>query len=100
MNTRTHRPIPLALTALIALFSALAALAVSGGHDAHAHGTTPAYMVAAAPITTPAPFEFTGDGAEYFRIWVINLLLTLATLADVARRNDRDAGRPRRRRRG
>lgn len=37
-------------------------------------------MVAAAPITTPAPFEFTGDGAEYFRIWVINLLLTLATL--------------------
>lgn len=37
-------------------------------------------MVAAAPVTTPAPFEFTGDGAEYFRIWVINLLLTLATL--------------------
>ena len=35
MKTRTHRPIPLALTALIALFSALAALAVSGGHDAH-----------------------------------------------------------------
>jgi hypothetical protein len=32
------RPIPLALTALVAFFSALAALAVSGGHDAHAHG--------------------------------------------------------------
>ena len=30
---------PLALTALIALFSALAALAVSGAHDAHAHVT-------------------------------------------------------------
>ena len=38
MNTRTYRPIPLALTGLIALFSALVALAVSGGHDANAHG--------------------------------------------------------------
>jgi hypothetical protein len=36
-NTSTYRPIPLALITLIALFSALAALAVSGGHDAHAH---------------------------------------------------------------
>lgn len=33
----THRPIPLALTTLIALFSALVALAVTGGHDAAAH---------------------------------------------------------------
>jgi hypothetical protein len=32
------RPIPLALTALVAFFSALAALAVSGGHMAHASG--------------------------------------------------------------
>lgn len=39
MSTRTYRPIPLALTMLIALFSALAALAVSGGHTAAAHGT-------------------------------------------------------------
>ena len=37
-KTTTHRPIPLALTMLIALVSALAALAVSGGHDAQAHG--------------------------------------------------------------
>ena len=34
----TYRPIPLALIGLIALFSALAALALSGGHDAQAHG--------------------------------------------------------------
>jgi hypothetical protein len=34
----TYRPIPLALIALVALFSALAALAVSGGHGAQAHG--------------------------------------------------------------
>jgi hypothetical protein len=37
-KTHAYRPIPLALTMLIALFSALAALAFSGGHDAHAHG--------------------------------------------------------------
>jgi hypothetical protein len=42
---RGQRPIPLALTTLIALFSALAALAVSGGHDAHAHGAAPAAAV-------------------------------------------------------
>jgi hypothetical protein len=39
MNTTpTARPIPLMLTMLIALFSALVALAVTGGHDAAAHG--------------------------------------------------------------
>jgi hypothetical protein len=39
-KTHTGRPIPLALTMLIAAFSALAALAVSGGHDASAHQAT------------------------------------------------------------
>lgn len=38
-KTHAYRPIPLGLTMLIALFSALAALAFSGGPDAHAHGT-------------------------------------------------------------
>jgi hypothetical protein len=37
-----NRPIPLVLSTLVAFFSALTALAVSGGHDAHAHGTQPA----------------------------------------------------------
>jgi hypothetical protein len=49
VNTRTYRPIPLALTMLVALFSALVALAVSGGHDAAAHGD--ASHEAAATIT-------------------------------------------------
>ena len=41
-STRAARPIPIALTALIAFFSALAALAVSNGMDmAQAHGNTP-----------------------------------------------------------
>ena len=37
-TTRKARPIPLFLTALVALFSALVALSVSSGHDALAHG--------------------------------------------------------------
>jgi len=36
-SSRASRPIPLALTALVAFFAALAALAVSNGHAAHAH---------------------------------------------------------------
>ena len=39
-TTRPSRPIPLFLTALVAFFSALAALGVSNGM-AHAHGVTP-----------------------------------------------------------
>jgi hypothetical protein len=45
MNSNTHRParpVPLALTALVALFSALVALALSGGMNmAQAHGNAP-----------------------------------------------------------
>ncbi len=41
MNSKASRPIPLALTALIAFFSALGALAVTNGDDAHAHGSRP-----------------------------------------------------------
>ena len=37
-STRASRPIPLALTALVALLSALAAIAIAGGAAAHAHG--------------------------------------------------------------
>lgn len=33
-----------------------------------------------APATYLAHLQFTGRGAEYFRIWVVNLLLTLLTL--------------------
>jgi hypothetical protein len=36
-TTRAARPIPILLTALVAFFSALAALAVSNGHTARAH---------------------------------------------------------------
>jgi hypothetical protein len=39
-NPNASRPIPLALTMLIAAFSALVALALSGGHEASAHEAT------------------------------------------------------------
>jgi hypothetical protein len=51
-NTRATRPIPLALTVLVAFFAALAALAISNGHDAHAHGN--AAEAAPAPTAIPA----------------------------------------------
>ncbi|TCS36216.1 uncharacterized membrane protein YjgN (DUF898 family) [Paucimonas lemoignei] len=36
---------------------------------------------AAEPVPlNPQRFEFTGSGGEYFRIWVVNLLLTILTL--------------------
>ena len=49
MSTRTFRPIPIGLTMLIALFSALVALALSGGHDAAAHGDDHAASAAVSP---------------------------------------------------
>lgn len=30
--------------------------------------------------STPLPFEFTGTSGEYFRIWIVNIALTLVTL--------------------
>jgi hypothetical protein len=48
-NLKAARPIPLFLTALIAFFSALAALAVSNGHDARAHGNAPHHDAALTP---------------------------------------------------
>lgn len=32
------------------------------------------------PVHAPEPFRFTGAGAEYFGIWIVNLLLTIVTL--------------------
>jgi uncharacterized membrane protein YjgN (DUF898 family) len=40
-------------------------------------------MSAAEPQSTARvnlPFEFRGNGGEYFRIWIVNLLLTIVTL--------------------
>jgi hypothetical protein len=59
---RASRPIPLTLTMLVALFSALVALAVSGGHDAAAHGNGDQH----ATVTTPRVVAFHD---EMRRLW-------------------------------
>lgn len=43
-------------------------------------GGAPAPVTLRAEPDRTARFSFTGNGAEYFRIWVVNVLLTLATL--------------------
>jgi uncharacterized membrane protein YjgN (DUF898 family) len=37
-------------------------------------------MQAASQAATRSPIRFVGSGSEYFRIWIVNLLLTLVTL--------------------
>ena len=55
MNSkRAARPIPLALTMLVAFFAALTALAVSNGHDAHAHGNAPQHTEASVAVSQAA----------------------------------------------
>jgi hypothetical protein len=64
-TTTAVRPIPLALTALIALFSALAALAFSGGMDmAQAHGNARHH---AAPVSQTA--KATALRLEMRKLW-------------------------------
>ena len=68
-TTNAARPIPLALTMLVALFSALVALAVAGGHDAAAHGNGDQHVNAVAadmPVVTPKVVAFHD---EMRRLW-------------------------------
>lgn len=37
-------------------------------------------LTSAAPATRELPIEFRATGGEYFRIWIVNLLLTIVTL--------------------
>jgi hypothetical protein len=61
-TTRAARSIPLALTALVALFSALAALAFSGGMDmAQAHSNKPHHAQHSQPALTPKAVAFRMD---------------------------------------
>ncbi len=62
-RTRASRPIPLALTALVALFSALVALAISGGGDAAAHSD--ASHQGTLQSTTAAPAAATISKKEF-----------------------------------
>jgi len=73
-RTRASRPIPLALTALVACFSALAALAVSGGMNmAQAHGNTSTAPTAMSMTVTHAAPELSQQSValhdDLRRLW-------------------------------
>jgi len=104
VKTQTARPIPVALTALIAFFSALAALAVSNGHAAHARGNKPhadVHHVTTAAVTRPELALRNGmrmlweDHVTWTRLAVISLVAgSPDTDATVGRllRNQTDIG--------
>lgn len=54
--------------------------AVPAGIHPHAAAYARTVTVGEPAVLGPLRFEFTGSGAEYFRIWVVNLLLTILTL--------------------
>jgi hypothetical protein len=100
-TTRAGRPIPLFLTALVALFSALAALAVSNGSAAHAHGhaehhgTTPAALTQKQVDLRSDMRKLWEDHITWTRLAVISLTTgSPDTEATVARllRNQTDIG--------
>lgn len=49
---------------------------------ANGFGNSDSFSAAPAPYSAPAPerFAFSGRGSEYFRIWIVNLLLSIITL--------------------
>jgi hypothetical protein len=66
-TSRATRPIPPALTMLVALFSALVALAVANGHDAEAHsGQHSLAAIAEGRVITPKTVAFHD---EMRRLW-------------------------------
>jgi len=96
---RTHAPraVPLGLTALVALFSALVALAVSNGHPAHAHD-----VPAATAATSQSEIAFRNEMRALWEdhiVWTRLAIISLIngspdTDATVARllRNQTDIG--------
>jgi hypothetical protein len=99
-EARTQRPIPLALTMLIALFAALVALAVSGGHDAQAHDMAGATSKAATMPSSEVALRqdmrsLWEDHVSWTRLAVVSLTTgSPDTKATVARllRNQTDIG--------
>jgi hypothetical protein len=75
MTTKAARPIPLGLTALIAFFSALLALAVSNGHVAHAHEVAPASAITPKELTLRNSMRaLWEDHVTWTRLAVISLI--------------------------
>jgi uncharacterized membrane protein YjgN (DUF898 family) len=48
--------------------------------DSNIYGTSAPASASGAKSLSTEQFTFTGSGGEYFRIWIVNLLLTIVTL--------------------
>jgi hypothetical protein len=100
-RSQSHRPIPLGLTLLIAVFSALVALALSGAHHAHAATGASHADAAQAPVSA-ASFALNTDMRRLWEehvTWTRLAIISLTTdspdtKATVARllRNQTDIG--------
>jgi len=95
-QARSARPLPLALTLLIATFAALVTLAVAGGHNADAHETASAGDVSSSELRLRQGMrQLWEDHVTWTRLAVISLTSgTPDTSATVARllRNQTDIG--------
>jgi hypothetical protein len=74
---RASRPVPLGLTALVALFSALTALAVSNGHPAHAHDSP-----AATAATSQSELALRNDMRALWEDHIVWTRLAIISLID------------------
>ena len=92
-RTRTYRPVPLALIGLVALFSALLALAFSGDRDAAAHG---GHALAAAPhgtVVTSSELAFRNDMRRLWEDHVTWTRLAIISLTTDSPDTDATVGR-------
>ena len=98
-TTRAPRPVPLALTTIVALFSALVALAVAGGHDAAAHGNGGRHATSAstaapdAPVVTPRVVAFHDDMRRLWEDHVTWTRLAIISLTTDAPDTEATVGR-------
>jgi len=51
-----------------------------GGSKGDARAESPAGVPDSGWKPTEIPFEFTGTGGEYFKVWIVNILLSIVTL--------------------
>jgi len=91
MSTTRSRPLSsLALTMLLALVSAIAALAVSGGHDAAAHGSNHGTV---APIVNQKQLAFRNDTRKLWEDHVTWTRLAIISLTTDSPDTDATVGR-------
>jgi hypothetical protein len=91
MSTRrTRRPLPLALAILIALVSALGALAFTGGHDAAAHGSEHGTTT---PIVNQKQLGFRNDMRKLWEDHVTWTRLAIISLTTNSPDTDATVGR-------